>query len=568
MDEKYKFILIFSIFATYFTIINKQLIISMDNKIKIIIGLILTLSINTTASAQHPDFLFEQQYPFEWSYAGSHSLEICNGKGETECYFVAACDLNTIGYTTGDKDLMIRDDIQPAKVLKLSPEGQLLGEMAMSEEGRYSSIIRLYRDPSNPKFCFSVGTVLDSTLSCVKPYLAKFDRNLNMAWLKTIDLPEDYCILLGGRSFMDSHGDIVFCSWPLHFDPNGYSEWSNMLYIRFSPEGDLLATGESPYTSWLFYSAQGDLFEYKDGTGDYGQTFVGQPEGYNNPPVFFVRMNRDFTDFHTRDLVENITIDSTDGILIGEYYAESFAVSLYDGTKFLSTRGERWDGWNIDLRDDVIVFMRLDQNDSIVSLSFIPHDNDSVRTLAFCHGMDESDEGAFFVCNGVYDRRPWQYQGEIDGLNRFTVTKTDADGNIIWSRFYEDGEHVFQPCSVMATSDEGCLVTGRYWTLDQTEANLFVLKFFADGSLSVPEMEDFIRPYYFYPNPAKEQLHIQFSPDVQPAQVELYDLQGRLVRTQNKDFGSIDLSQLPSGTYTMRVILEDGKVYSDKVVKE
>lgn len=98
--------------------------------------------------------------------------------------------------------------------------------------------------------------------------------------------------------------------------------------------------------------------------------------------------------------------------------------------------------------------------------------------------------------------------------------------------------------------------------------NVFVLKFFADGSLSVPEMQEFVRPYAFYPNPVKAQLLMQFSPDVQPTQVELYDLQGRLVRTQSKAFESIDMSQLPAGTYTLRVTMEDGKTYSDKVVKE
>ena len=36
---------------------------------------------STTAFAQQPDFLFEQKYPFEWSYAGTHSLEICNEMG-------------------------------------------------------------------------------------------------------------------------------------------------------------------------------------------------------------------------------------------------------------------------------------------------------------------------------------------------------------------------------------------------------------------------------------------------------------------------------------------------------
>lgn len=96
-------------------------------------------------------------------------------------------------------------DFQLAKVLKLSPEGELIDEMTMSDEGRYSSIISLYQDLFDTKYCLAIGTVLDTTLSCVEPYLAKFDLNLNMAWLREIELPSDYCVLYGGRSLMDSN---------------------------------------------------------------------------------------------------------------------------------------------------------------------------------------------------------------------------------------------------------------------------------------------------------------------------------------------------------------------------
>ena len=61
---------------------------------------------------------------------------------------------------------------------------------------------------------------------------------------------------------------------------------------------------------------------------------------------------------------------------------------------------------------------------------------------------------------------------------------------------------------------------------------------------------------------------LQYSPDVQPKQVELYDLQGRLVRSQGSAFETVDLSQLPTGTYTLRVTMQDGQTFSDKVVKE
>ena len=89
-----------------------------------------------------------------------------------------------------------------------------------------------------------------------------------------------------------------------------------------------------------------------------------------------------------------------------------------------------------------------------------------------------------------------------------------------------------------------------------------------DGTIGIPEAEAFIRPYAFYPNPVQSELHLQYSPDVTPTQIELYDLQGRMVRTQSKDLENISMEGLPAGTYTMRVTLEGGKTYSDKVVKE
>ena len=71
-----------------------------------------------------------------------------------------------------------------------------------------------------------------------------------------------------------------------------------------------------------------------------------------------------------------------------------------------------------------------------------------------------------------------------------------------------------------------------------------------------------------YPIPVKGQLRIQFAPNVQPKQIDLYDLQGRSAHAQSGSFENIDLSRLPAGVYTLRVTMEDGSVYSDKVVKE
>jgi hypothetical protein len=40
------------------------------------------------------------------------------------------------------------------------------------------------------------------------------------------------------------------------------------------------------------------------------------------------------------------------------------------------------------------------------------------------------------------------------------------------------------------------------------------------------------------------------------------------VRSQGNAFETFNLGKLPIGTYTLRVTMEDGQVFSDKVVKE
>jgi hypothetical protein len=155
----------------------------------------------------------------------------------------------------------------------------------------------------------------------------------------------------------------------------------------------------------------------------------------------------------------------------------------------------------------------------------------------------------------------------------------DVDGNIIWQRYWdryhpEYDMKVYYPDFLATTSDDGCLVSGYCYYSDIYSSSrygsapeIFMLKFFPDGSLSVPEAEAFVRPYMFYPNPVQNKLHLHYSPDVTPTQIELYDLQGRLVKTQKNGLESLEMNGLPSGTYTMRVTLEGGKGFSDKVVK-
>ena len=150
------------------------------------------------------------------------------------------------------------------------------------------------------------------------------------------------------------------------------------------------------------------------------------------------------------------------------------------------------------------------------------------------------------------------------------VVRFDSDLNIVWSRVYYIIDAPYSHNYLLKTlSDGGLAVSGILDSNNYGSVNeLFIIIINDDGSANTHETAAFLRPYLFYPNPAQDQLNLQYSPDVQTIVIELYDLQGRLVRTQSQGLESLNMEGLPSGTYTMRVIMKDGTAFSDKVVKE
>ena len=149
------------------------------------------------------------------------------------------------------------------------------------------------------------------------------------------------------------------------------------------------------------------------------------------------------------------------------------------------------------------------------------------------------------------------------------VVKLDYDLNVLWHRYCLNPGFNHVPMMIQCLEDGGCVVGGLEGgsLAEHVPESMFYLFFQEDGT-GTPEMEQFVRPYAYYPNPAQDELHLQYSPDVTPSQIELFDIQGRMVRLQRNGLERLNLQGLPAGTYTMRVTLEGGKVFSDKVVKE
>jgi len=187
-------------------------------------------------------------------------------------------------------------------------------------------------------------------------------------------------------------------------------------------------------------------------------------------------------------------------------------------------------------------------------------------------GLEHSRDGGVYLAyyneqsySGYYNH----YYGQL------VVVKMDEDLNTLWVRYCLEPEGYGRYYGCMTVlEDNGVAVIGNIYGNDDAppgalpfqELFYVIVNDDYDGIFGQDGVS--VRPYGFWPNPAKDFLRLEFSPDVTPKKIDLYDLQGRLVRRQTTALECINMEGLAAGTYMMRVTLEGGKVFSDKVVKE
>ena len=548
----------------------------MKKKNRIVFGIVLSIQVCSNLLAQHPDFLFEYPYPFTLPHMLFFEervevvhLEIAPNANTNSFYLVAASDdKNTLYY---ESDSVV---FQPM-IYKVSLEGEVLGNLVLGYEDQYSMVVRLFDDPYDVHCCLAIGVTHDNIRHYDRPFMAKFDHDLNLLWQREMELPEPYHEHLMMAAIMDNSGNIV-CLLAI----NGIG----VVFCRITADGEIVTISQYAGPCIPYIINCGNMFEFQDGSGDYGiimenATNIGQGVCY------CIRINSDlemkgYTIFPLTIHENNSSFYYDISLSIGFIY---LGVPLLDGSVLLGGMGNltRMDFGQNYTCDNVVGFIRFDQEGNVISFGSAGQGemgvgNDSLKMIQGKVCADLVGDDAFYS----YYMEGKSHGTGYDWMNCFVVTKMDFVGNVIWQRYWdryypEYGMKVYYPNFLTTTSDDGCLISGYCYYSDIYGSNrfgsnpdIFMLKIFADGTLVTPELESFVRPYTYYPNPTQNELHLQYSPDVTPKQIELYDLQGRLVKTQRTGLESLNLQGLSAGTYTMRVTLEGGKVFTDKVVKE
>lgn len=534
-------------------------------------------------SAQSPDLFFEKDYPYPIlsNYFQLKDRPLCyiteiapDGESEGFCLMTANYYRHCFIFES--------EPFSQPLIYKISHHGELLGELLLGYTDCYSFIQAVYQALDDPNCFLAIGRKHDKDLHYDRLFMARFDRDLNLLWQKEIEFPENYHdgFFFEFGSVMDSDGNIV-CSSSL-FECGNIDALSRFVF-RLTPEGVLEAVVDMPFDS-MFQQ----VFEFPDGSGDYG---LLEEEGYytNDSKVILHRMNRNleligrkefphkYEEMDPTNLYPSLWIQIWDP---GSCHNIRHGIIPFpDGSLLFSneasvTHQDIYQG--IFEHEYGIGFMWLDPDGEPVFGAMAGETtlHDSIRMTV--PKLIAGDNGFYFVYKiGENNLVP-------DYMNEFVVGKMDWDGNLLWLRYWnrfdpENDMKVYFADDVALSHDGGCLVSGfsyesliNYSSDYEYNPKVFLLKFFADGSLSVHDKESnvHIRPYLFYPNPVKDRLRLSFSPDVVPVMAELFDSMGRLVLSQDNGLETIVMESLPAGVYTLRVTLGNGTSYSDPVVKQ
>ena len=435
------------------------------------------------------------------------------------------------------------------RLLKIAPNGAVLLDSVFIADDDLNYFL-LERNPFDEDNIYAkVVRNLDESRCDLR--ISFFDDDLNFYPAKEVWVPLSDTIFssLLDSYFLDEHGDIML-RYPL-------SMRNELHYYRIGIDGTVkdhvvMPKDASPIN---FYPAGGHRFG----------TFNESPTEY----CFWGMNSEDLNTMYIHvfdsllNLKETLTPNGAPSNIKFEYGMRERVLDWDEETFLVASRFDRT-GTNVNgVR---VTRYRKNTLEALNTCYFRTKPELSIGNVfigcAFPIGLAKAGDGDLYFAYCTQDPETL-YFGSPSG--QVSVVKMDADLNIIWQRFCLEPEGFARVGSELIALENGGVAVGG--VVMGAPPELFFLVFDDEG-WSVSESGITPRPYSYWPNPVQNELHLQYSPDVTPTSIELYDLQGRLLHIQRNGMESIDVEGLPSGTYTMRVTLEDGMVYTNKITKQ
>lgn len=189
----------------------------------------------------------------------------------------------------------------------------------------------------------------------------------------------------------------------------------------------------------------------------------------------------------------------------------------------------------------------------------------------FLRDVVELSDGKFILTGGSTD---WENNGV--NKNDIWMFEIDSEGEVAWTLFFggsedEDGGYYFFGTKLIALADEDFVIATHTPSTDGdipemfgefAQSNIWVFRTQLDRlALDIDNYDQ--KKFTFYPNPTRDFIYFE----QEFAEVKVYNLSGKLVKTVDKIEVSVDLSQLSNGTYFLQTTDDEGGKQNYKVIK-
>ena len=428
-------------------------------------------------------------------------------------------------------------------ILKVFPDGSYIEKRFVKEDtiGFFSTIKQL--DNGNYFITGCYSSTNDYDVRDMK-WVVILDSDLNLLVEKSYKVRDGY-IGFGGttQSIIDYEGNIIVATTPLAEDKDEKTNFSDLGFYKFTPDGDTLL---SKYYSYMF----DDLpFEFKQLPFSNDIMLIAKTQGGNLV----------YIDTDLNIIKENQFIDSHVG---GQDPSSDFWIN---DTSFLISGKRHVNG------DDCLRVEAMDTSARVFDTLNI-NKVDTLDYPAWKKSMAYANDTTIYIGGFTPIIAFWTTDPTIVEL--YVIDKyLNVLGNIDLG-----GDAYYEIWGIIAMQDDGCLLYGTSYTNPEVaERDVHIWKVLREDIellVSVRESNNPPKEIRLYPNPVKEKLTIDLGKnrDWNQLRLSITSIEGKTVFkkhiTEKGNLLEADLSSLKSGIYIIQIEKENQIIYSEKIIKQ
>jgi len=460
-------------------------------------------------------------------------------------------------------------------LLSIDKNGEITKSLVMQIDGKNLKYCGVFKHPEHNNEYLAIAVLTDNNYNnYIQNTIAflRIDENLNILGQDTWYLGDEYTQLACFQYtdfplfILNDDGTLEMAA---HFRRSDTSY--GYLFAQLTPYGKPVEIHED-YTlhhngNWLL-----EFFVRNKTEKSYGVIIHDDPENsydageyyYCLDSVFNFTKNKFITSLYLRTVPENSQFPDSTYIYAGNNHGSA---EYYNDTLFLVTnQGAYFTGSQIHEMNFIAIL-----NDSLDVKDVKFWDVDHIKSNSAQTKAISVKDNYIYHC-GINGLKREHNINSLKDETTIVISKFDNDLRLKWRRYYNSPGQSYDIQSIKATEDGGCIIVGVNASIETWNIpNIYILKVDENGYDAIEENEESLaKPYFCYPNPAKDIVYIELSPDVNCQSVEIYTLDGRLVKTCHgaSQQTTINVEDLNSGVYVMKLRMVNGKEFSERIVKE